>query len=65
MKDIIKQLNLRKKLKKEGYKITPWWVIAWKLLWWPVVKVCLAVTTIAIAIGFGMGSAETFWEETK
>jgi len=34
-----------------GNNLNPWYVIAWRALWLPVIAVGLAVATVGLAIG--------------
>ena len=41
--------------------VVPWFVIAWRLPWWPVLVAGMVLAWLGIAMMYGLSRAEEFW----
>jgi len=46
---------------KPGNDLVPWFVVAWRTLWTPLVFVGLAIACAGVLFAFGWKAARYFW----
>lgn len=46
-------------------RYAPWYVIAWRLIWWLPVQALRVALCITVAAGWGGSDAHRMWEGTQ